>query len=108
MQTKTNTAPKLRFITSPPILLTFAILFWAGNTVIGKATNPLLPAFSLFLLALISVTAYNTFLYWALNWTTAMNVSVVCGTMPMVIFFLSWQSFFSKNRSRSLTWPVWF
>jgi drug/metabolite transporter (DMT)-like permease len=42
------------------------------------------------LLALISVTAYNTFLYWALTWTTAINVSLVCATMPIVIFFLSW------------------
>lgn len=42
------------------------------------------------LLALMSVTAYNTFLYWALNWTSAINVSVVSATLPVVIFFVGW------------------
>ena len=36
------------------------------------------------------ITAYNTFLYWALAWTSAINVSVICATVPLVIFLLSW------------------
>ncbi len=133
---KILTSTKRCFIASPPILLTLATLFWAGNTVIGKAANPLIPAFSLsfwrwtvafililpfgvkfvikdwefyrekwkylFLLALISVTAYNTLLYWALNWTTAINVSVVCATMPLVIFIFSWLIGGQKANNRQI------
>ena len=114
----------MSFIASPYVLLTLATFFWAGNTVLGKAATPLIPAFSLsfwrwviafcvilpfgiravrrdrafygehwkyvMMLGFLSVTAYNTFLYWALNWTSAINVSVVCATMPLVIFLLSW------------------
>ncbi|ACV61401.1 protein of unknown function DUF6 transmembrane [Desulfofarcimen acetoxidans DSM 771] len=121
---KKEVGPERRFITSPYMLLTLATLFWAGNTVVGKAANLLIPAFSLsfwrwvvalflilpfgvravqrdwdfycknwkylMMLAFFSVTAFNTFLYWALNWTTAINVSVIFATMPLVIFFLSW------------------
>ena len=114
----------MNFSASPYVLLTFATLFWAGNIVLGKAANPLIPAFSLsfwrwvvafclilplgipavrrdldfyrqnwkylMMLAFISVTAYNTLLYWAMNWTTAINVGVIGATMPLVIFFLLW------------------
>lgn len=41
------------------------------------------------LLALLSVTAYNTLQYWALNWTTAINVGVISASMPMMIILLT-------------------
>lgn len=109
---------------SPYVLLTLGTLFWAGNTVVGRAAHTHIPAFSLsfwrwvvafccilplgwgavrkdwdyfrtnwvfmLVLGVMSVTAYNTFLYWALTWTSAINVSVVCATMPLVIFLFSW------------------
>ena len=42
------------------------------------------------LLSLLNVTAYNTFLYWALNWTTALNVGILSASMPVCIFALTW------------------
>jgi len=43
----------------------------------------------LFVLALLSVTAYNTCQYVALNHTTAVNVGVVSSIIPVVIFALT-------------------
>ncbi len=42
------------------------------------------------LLALLSVAGYNTLQYWALNWTSAINVGVVTAILPIVIFLLTW------------------
>lgn len=41
-------------------------------------------------LGILSVTLYNTLQYWALNWTTAINVGVVSAAMPMAVFTLTW------------------
>ena len=43
-----------------------------------------------FLLALLSVACYNTFQYWALNWTSAINVGVITAILPILIFSLTW------------------
>lgn len=44
----------------------------------------------LLLLALTSVTAYNTLLYLAAQTTTAINITLVASAMPTVILLLSW------------------
>ncbi len=42
-----------------------------------------------FLLALLSVALYNTFQYWALHWTSAINVGVITASLPIAIFALT-------------------
>ena len=44
----------------------------------------------LLVLALLSVSLYNTLQYLALQWTSAINVGVVSATMPLAVFFLTW------------------
>jgi len=41
-------------------------------------------------LSLLSVSIYNTFQYLALQWTGAINVSVVAASVPAVIFAMTW------------------
>jgi drug/metabolite transporter (DMT)-like permease len=45
---------------------------------------------TLFMLALFSVAAFNTLLYVALEWTTAINASLVGATGPAVIPLIAW------------------
>ena len=45
---------------------------------------------TLFMLALFSVAAFNTLLYLALKWTTAINASLVGATGPAVIPLIAW------------------
>jgi drug/metabolite transporter (DMT)-like permease len=45
---------------------------------------------TLFMLALFSVVAFNTLLYVALKWTTAINASLVGATGPAVIPLIAW------------------
>jgi len=44
----------------------------------------------LFVLALPSVTAYNSILYFGAQFTTATNISLVVATMPVMTLFFSW------------------
>lgn len=44
----------------------------------------------LLLLALLSVSLYNSLQYLALQFTTAINVGVVSATMPLEVFLLTW------------------
>ena len=40
-------------------------------------------------IAFLSVTIYNTFQYWALNWTSAINVGIVSACLPFLILLLT-------------------
>jgi len=51
------------------------------------------------LLAILSVSIYNSFQYLALQWTTAINVGLVSATMPLEVFLLTW--LFGQERA---TW----
>jgi len=42
------------------------------------------------LLSTLSVTIYNTFQYLALQWTGAINVTVVAASVPAIIFAMTW------------------
>ena len=42
------------------------------------------------LLAFFSITIYNTFQYWSMQWITATKVGIVSASLPMFIFLLSW------------------
>lgn len=42
------------------------------------------------LMAVVSVGAYNTLQYWALNYTTAIQTGVVGATMPAMVLLLGW------------------
>jgi drug/metabolite transporter (DMT)-like permease len=52
------------------------------------------------LLALLSVSLYNSFQYLALQWTSAINVGVVSATMPLSVFLLTW--LFGQERANGL------
>ena len=41
---------------------------------------------------ILGIGMFNTLQYWALDWTTAINVGVINATIPTVVFFLSWVS----------------
>ena len=43
----------------------------------------------LWLISLLSITLFNTFLYWSLNWTSAINTGVVCASLPIFILLLN-------------------
>ncbi len=43
----------------------------------------------LLVIAFLSVTIYNTFQYWALNWTTAINVGIISAALPIIILLLT-------------------
>ena len=53
----------------------------------------------LLLLAILSVSIYNSFQYLALQFTSAINVGVVSATMPLEVFLLTW--LFGQERA---TW----
>ncbi len=40
-------------------------------------------------LAFLSVTVYNTLQYWALNWTSALNVGIVSASLPVMILLMT-------------------
>ncbi len=42
---------------------------------------------TLFLLAALGFTAFNALFYWALNYTSAINVTIEQSAMPLVVFF---------------------
>ncbi|MCG8427985.1 MAG: DMT family transporter, partial [Chromatiales bacterium] len=42
------------------------------------------------ILAILSVSVYNTFQYIALQWTLAINVGVVAASMPLMVFLMTW------------------
>ncbi|MCW8944645.1 MAG: DMT family transporter [Sedimenticola sp.] len=52
------------------------------------------------LLAILSVSIYNSFQYLALQWTSAINVGVVSATMPLDVFLLTW--LFGQERANGL------
>ncbi|MEM7294155.1 MAG: DMT family transporter [Pseudomonadota bacterium] len=41
-------------------------------------------------LAFFSITIYNTFQYWSMQWITATKVGIISASLPMFIFLLSW------------------
>ncbi len=43
----------------------------------------------LFFIAFLSVALYNTFQYWALNWTSAINVGIISASLPIMILLMS-------------------
>lgn len=43
----------------------------------------------LLVIAFLSVTIYNTFQYWALNWTSAINVGIISASLPIIILLLT-------------------
>jgi drug/metabolite transporter (DMT)-like permease len=43
----------------------------------------------LLVIAFLSVTIYNTFQYWALNWTSAINVGIISASLPIMILLLT-------------------
>ncbi len=43
----------------------------------------------LFVIAFLSVALYNTFQYWALNWTSAINVGVISASLPIMILLMT-------------------
>ncbi|MEM7209785.1 MAG: DMT family transporter [Pseudomonadota bacterium] len=42
------------------------------------------------LLAFFSITIYNTFQYWSMQWITATKVGIISASLPVFIFMLSW------------------
>ena len=42
------------------------------------------------LLAFFSITIYNTFQYWSMQWITATKVGIISASLPVFIFLLSW------------------
>ncbi|QAS54565.1 EamA/RhaT family transporter [Halobacillus litoralis] len=119
----------------PYILLIFVVLFYAGNILIGKALNDLLPftiAFlrlfvaliflfpigirsarehratfwnhrrPLLIMTLTGVAFFNTFIYGALQYTSATNVSVLETVIPVLTVILS--AFLLKERLLPLQW----
>lgn len=111
--------PPARLFDQPYLLLTLTSLFWAGNTVVGRAVADKIPpvalaevrwigAFLLLLpfawrslsaelplirrhiaillvLALTGISAFNTLLYWSLQYTTAINATLMQSTGPLLI-----------------------
>ena len=107
----------------PYLLLSAAVLFWAGNSVVGRLFAQDIPPltlvfwrWSLALLILtpiclksfrrdlpiikkhlpylvfqgiLSVTAFNAFLYWGLHSTTVVSASLILAGMPIVTLFFS-------------------
>lgn len=121
---RSATATRRPWWTSPYLLLVMPPLFWAGNAVVGRVAvadiSPLalsvvrwalaililLPFTwravvrqwpvirtrwrSLAVLGILSAGLYNLFLYMALETSTAINVTLVNTSMPMVIVLTSW------------------
>lgn len=108
---------------NPYVLLVFATLFWAGNFVLGRAVNGIIPPVALvfwrwagafllllpfslkhvrqdwpllrrhwlqlFIYAILGVSCFNTFIYLAVQTTTATNALLINSTIPVVIVLLS-------------------
>jgi len=55
------------------------------------------------LMAVVSVGAYNTLQYWALNYTTAIQTGVVGATMPAMVLLLGWLFRVETATTRQLT-----
>lgn len=106
------------------MLLSLAVLFWAGNSVVGRAFAGDIPPIALvfwrwviailILLPLgyktlvrdfgvikanwkyiafqgfLSITCFNTFLYWGLHYTTVVNTSLVQAGLPVMTLLFSW------------------
>jgi len=74
-----------RWATALAILLPFTLpRVWAQRALVRRHIA------ELFALAATSVAAYNTFLYLALQTTTAINATLVASSLPIVIVGLSW------------------
>jgi len=54
------------------------------------------------LISALNVTTYNTLQYWALHWTTAINVGVLGASMPAFIFVLTWLTGEERASGRAL------
>jgi len=55
------------------------------------------------IMAFLSVGAYNTLQYWALNYTTAIQTGVVGATMPAMVLLLGWLFRVETANTRQLT-----
>ena len=112
-----------RVVTSPYTLLTLVALFWAGNTVVGRAVNEDLPPFGLAfwrsfgaflillpfgysrvrdqwdivvahwriltLLGFLGMTGFSAFVFVGLQYTDAVNGSLIQGTLTINIILVS-------------------
>jgi len=126
----------LRFLGHPYVLLSLAVLFWAGNSVVGRAfatdVPPIAMVFWRWTIAaaillpicakpfmrdlhiirrnmpyivfqgLLSITAFNTLLYWGLHYTTVINTSLVQSCLPVVTLAFSWLILRKGVSSRAL------
>ncbi len=74
-------------------------LFYGGLT---RQAFPLLwqHKWQLFFLALLSVTGYNTLLYYGLSTTTALNAAFINSAIPLQVIILSWCFFKVVPRGR--------
>ncbi|WP_368505018.1 DMT family transporter [Alkalihalophilus sp. As8PL] len=119
----------------PYILLVFAVLFYAGNILVGKAINELPPftitffrlvvAFTVLfpigfltawkfrrtfweyrkpflIMTLTGIAFFNTFIYGALQFTTASNVAVLETVIPVMTVILS--VFLLKEKLKRIQW----
>lgn len=113
----------LKTLTHPYVLLSLAVLFWAGNSVVGRAYATDLPPVAMVfwrwviaalvlmpiclkhflrdfhiiranlpyiaVQGLLSISAFNTLLYWGLHYTTVVNTSLIQAGMPVATLFFS-------------------
>jgi drug/metabolite transporter (DMT)-like permease len=120
----------------PYLLLIIAIICWAGNFVVGRAVNGLVPPVGLafwrwlgstlviaafavprlrqdwpvvrsqirivLLLSLLGIAIFNTLIYTGLQYTTAINASLMQSAQPVVIIILSFLLFRDTVTTRQM------
>lgn len=117
----------LSFSDRPYLLLSLTSLFWAGNSVVGRAVVHDIPPIALaqfrwtvaflillpftrdqiradwprirerlglvVLMSLVGIAAFNTILYWSLQYTTAINATLMQSSGPLLIGLWSFALF---------------
>ena len=94
--------------TVPPVALSFwrwtvalAVLLLVGSRFAWKDRRAVLDAWRVITgLALLGVTLFNSILYAALNWTTAINAALVGSMSPVVIPAVAWVAYRSRLTGR--------
>jgi len=112
-----------RYFRHPYVLLSLAVLFWAGNSIVGRLFAEDIPPIALVfwrwsvavliltplcarafwrdlevlkqhwryiaIQGALSITAFNSLLYWGLHYTNVVNTSLIQATMPVLTLTFS-------------------